>query len=129
MTDLHQEQLVDKGVLTYATIHMQDKESILKTKFLIGADGVDSTVRRLLNIPSKVVDYQQTAIVTRTSLNRSHQDIAYERFTKDGAIAMLPLGKNEVATIWTASNLQGRRITEVTDAEFVANCSRNLVIV
>ncbi len=76
----------------------------LASGIVIGADGTESAVRKLVGIQASVFDYQQSAIVTRTRLQRAHDHIAYERFTRDGAIAMLPLTGTECATIWTASN-------------------------
>lgn len=85
-------------------------EKIIQTKTVIGADGTYSTVRDLLNIAMDKIDYAQSAIVTVTELNRSHQQIAYERFLTKGAIAMLPLTGHRVATIYTATN---KKITEL----------------
>lgn len=104
-----------------ATLHIstEDGEKILHTSLVIGADGTDSTVRKLLNIPADLNDYQQSALVTRTTLQRSHQHIAYERFVEDGAIAMLPLGENECATIWTADNQVITELTALSDHDFL----------
>ena len=86
------------------TLDTEMGEKILRAPLVIGADGTESTVRTQLNIATDIFDYQQSALVTRTTLQRPHQHIAYERFTSDGAIAMLPLVGNEYATIWTADN-------------------------
>lgn len=91
----------------------------LQASLVIGADGTESTVRAQLNIKTNIVDYQQSALVTRTQLNRSHQHIAYERFNAQGAIAMLPLVGNECATIWTADNDTITHLLNVSDAEFL----------
>lgn len=79
-------------------------EKWLRSPVVIGADGTESTVRKQLGIAAEMVDYKQCAIVTQTTLQRSHQHIAYERFNAHGAIAMLPLTENACATIWTADN-------------------------
>lgn len=86
---------------------------------VIGADGTDSTVRAELGLNTETFDYQQSAIVTRTCLQRAHQQIAYERFTADGAIAMLPLVGNESATIWTADNRKVEVLMALSNAEFL----------
>jgi 2-octaprenyl-6-methoxyphenol hydroxylase len=84
------------------TVKTKEGEVMLHAPMVIGADGADSTVRTEAGIPIQCFDYKQSAIVTRTTLKRSHQHIAYERFNKQGAIAMLPLIGNECATIWSA---------------------------
>lgn len=89
------------------------------TKMVIAADGSHSTVRKCLDILTEVVDYQQSALVTVTALRRDHQNIAYERFQDSGAIAMLPLVGNRVATIWTERNESIAELMNLTDTEFL----------
>lgn len=110
-------QTADEVVLQ---VNTAEGEQILYADFVIGADGTESTVRTQLNIPVDVIDYQQTAIVTRTRLSRSHGYIAYERFCESGAIAMLPLTNDECATIWTADNPIAASLLAMSDKEFTA---------
>lgn len=103
------------------TLTIQTTEGIknLTGKCIIGADGNHSTVRKLLNISTTTTDYQQSALVTITELQRSHYNIAYERFQKEGAIAMLPLTENRAATIWTASNTVINELMQLDDHTFL----------
>lgn len=96
----------------------------LQTSLLIGADGSYSTVRNLLDIPTEEMDYQQTALVTTTLLQRSHNNIAYERFLDEGAIAMLPLLNQKVATIWTAATSQINTLMKLEDNNFLAELQK-----
>jgi 2-octaprenyl-6-methoxyphenol hydroxylase len=66
-----------------------------------------------------VHDYHQTAIVTRLKLDRSHQQIAYERFVSQGAIALLPLPDHECACIWSTETHHADSLISLTDAEYV----------
>lgn len=97
----------------------------LETKILIGADGTHSTVRKLIDMPTEIIDYQQSAIVTQTELNRSHQNIAYERFHKTGAIAMLPLTAISAATIWSDKNENITQLMQLSDQDFLDNLQNN----
>ncbi len=99
-------------------------EIILQSPLVIGADGTDSTVRAQLDIKTSMFDYKQSALVTRTQLKRSHHHIAYERFTDDGAIAMLPLADNTCATIWTAPTDKISAYMQLSEAEFL-QCLQN----
>lgn len=101
------------------TVDNDKEEVILEASIVIGADGADSTVRKELNIAVEETDYQQTAIVFKTTLQRSHQQIAYERFTADGAIAMLPLPDNQCASIWTLDNARAAELLAQDDAAFL----------
>lgn len=96
--------LQQENGLASLRIMTEEGEKTLSTPIVIGADGTESTVRTLLGIHADIHDYAQSALVTRTTLNRSHHQIAYERFNSQGAIAMLPLVGNECATIWTADS-------------------------
>lgn len=91
----------------------------LRAPIVIGADGAESTVRTQLNIPTEIFDYEQSAMVTKTILKRSHRQIAYERFTPQGVIAMLPLIDNECATIWTGPSKILSQLIELSDEAFL----------
>lgn len=121
-------ELIRPATLENLTIPSNDKIQLsiktsdgiqqLSTKILIGADGTNSTVRQLINIKTQTKDYEQTALVTITELQRNHKNIAYERFIADGAIAMLPLNQNTCATIWTDSNKKIDALMHLNDHEF-----------
>lgn len=99
-------------------------EVTLQASIVIGADGASSTVRKLVDIPVDVVDYDQSAMVTRVRLPRSHQHIAYERFYQHGAIAMLPLPDQESACIVTAEKSEIARLSALTDEAYLAEIQK-----
>ncbi len=101
------------------TIETPEGTQKIRGKIIIGADGNYSTVRQLLNISEKKLDYQQSAIVSMIALNRSHHHIAYERFQDNGAIAMLPLTENRAAMIWTADNEEIHLLEKMSDDVFL----------
>jgi 2-octaprenyl-6-methoxyphenol hydroxylase len=83
----------------------------VQAKLVLAADGTDSSIRKLLGIEADITDYQQTAIIANVKLKENHQYIAYERFSPEGPIAMLPLPEQQVAMIWTmAPELAAKRL-------------------
>lgn len=106
------------------SININGVTKTLQTKWLIAADGNHSTVRELLGIPTKKIDYEQTALVTITELQRPHQQIAYERFIDQGAIAMLPLSNNRCATIWTETCATINELLALDDKTFLARLQK-----
>jgi 2-octaprenyl-6-methoxyphenol hydroxylase len=109
------------GVATL-TLAQDDQCIHLQSGIVIGADGAESIVREQANIATELFDYEQCAIVTRTSLQRSHHHIAYERFLSEGAIAMLPLAEtsqHECATIWTTGVTFAEKLMAMSEAEFL----------
>lgn len=61
-------------------------------QLVLGADGSDSTVRQLCGIGVTTRDYAQAAIVCNLSVTSALADTAFERFTRQGPLAMIPLG-------------------------------------
>lgn len=108
------------------SIELETSEGVINlcAGLLVGADGAESAVRSLAGIGVDVVDYQQSAIVTRTLLARSHANIAYERFMQGGTIAMLPLCGNECATIWTGKNELIQSLLSASEDDFLQNLQR-----
>jgi 2-octaprenyl-6-methoxyphenol hydroxylase len=56
----------------------------LQAKLVVGADGGNSSVRKLLEINQHIVEYGQTALVTTVKTSIPHKNTAYERFTRSG---------------------------------------------
>jgi 2-octaprenyl-6-methoxyphenol hydroxylase len=100
------------------TIQTEAGEKKLIAPIVLAADGTESTVRTQLGIGTTIFDYNQSAIVTRTQLKRPHQQIAYERFTEEGAIAMLPLINQECATIWSGQSDKMSALLALDDITF-----------
>lgn len=103
----------------FLDVEMNTEIKKIKTNYLVGADGTHSTVRELMNFATESFDYQQSALVTITELQRSHHHIAYERFHESGAIAMLPLMGNRVATIWTDASEKILMLQKLSGKEFL----------
>ncbi len=80
--------------------HGQEYQQITAS-LVVGADGSNSKVRDLLNITATHKKYNQTAIITNVCTQKPHNNVAYERFTQHGPLAVLPIQKNYCALIWT----------------------------
>lgn len=79
----------DNQVFICAT---QDGQSLeFQSNLLIAADGRDSFCRKALGIGVDEHDYRQVAIVTAVQTSKLHEHVAFERFSKDGPLALLPL--------------------------------------
>jgi 2-octaprenyl-6-methoxyphenol hydroxylase len=73
----------------------------ITARLVAAADGARSAVRELLAIPAERRDYGQHAIVSAVRLSRPHQGVAYERFTPDGPIALIPKPEDAASLVWT----------------------------
>lgn len=73
----------------------------LTTPLLIGADGTKSEVASAVNISQEMLhDYGQTAIIANVQTQQPHQNRAFERFTMEGPLALLPMKDNLMSLVW-----------------------------
>ena len=87
------------------------------------ADGGNS----LAHIPSlqrKNRDYGHSALVTKVVSEIPHENIAYERFTPDGPVALLPNG-NEFSLVWTGRQEAISELLEMSDEVFLHRLHRH----
>ena len=73
----------------------------LTAQLLIGADGTKSEVASAVNISQEMLhDYGQTAIIANVQTQQPHQNRAFERFTTEGPLALLPMKDNLMFLVW-----------------------------
>jgi 2-octaprenyl-6-methoxyphenol hydroxylase len=93
-------------------------------RLVVAADGAQSAVRRALGIEASSSDYGQHAVIAHIDTERFHDYTAYERFTPEGPIAVLPIGEGRSAVVWTLTPERARRALEIDDATFIAELQR-----
>ena len=91
----------------------------VSTGLLVGSDGANSKVRELLNITATHKKYQQCAIITNVQTQKAHNNVAYERFTQHGPLAVLPIQQNHCALIWTQPEDQVETYLQMNDEDFL----------
>ncbi len=100
----------------------------LSTKLVVGADGVQSSVREQLGIKTFDMNYNQTAVITNVSVERAHNNVAYERFTATGPLALLPMGdikegdevQHRCSVVWTIKDTDRDASLALDDEAFLA---------
>lgn len=96
----------------------------LTGRLLVAADGGNSMIRNLLGINTFQMGYGQHAVIANVSVDRSHQGIAYERFTSTGPMALLPSRdakgtENVFALVWTVRSKERESVLKLNDSEFL----------
>ncbi len=87
---------------------------------LVAADGADSTIREQLGIETVRRDYGQTAVIANLTPQLPHDNVAYERFTDSGPMALLPMTENRCALVWTVPAAQADEVMQLDDDDFLA---------
>lgn len=108
----------DKAVATVR--HAGGDSEELACRLLVAADGARSSVRDMLGITSKHVAYEQRAIVGNLLPEKSLNHCAYERFTKNGPLAMLPVADGRAGFVWTVADRDAERVLALDDDAFLA---------
>ena len=91
----------------------------IKAQLIVAADGAESTVRELCQLTTEVKDYQQHAIVANIGLTKSHENRAYERFTAQGPLALLPVQEHRMALVWAMAPQKAKTLMTASDTEFL----------
>ncbi len=90
----------------------------VSAKLLVAADGADSPLREKFQIPVVKRDYGQSAIISEVSPQFPTEGIAFERFTDDGPVALLPMLQNRYAVVCTVPNSQQNAVLSLPDEAF-----------
>ena len=90
----------------------------LEAKILIGADGIQSSVRNLSSISSRTWSYNQTALVANFSVPQTDSCIR-QTFTSVGPLALLPMNKNELTMIWSIDDAKAYEYLGMSEDDFI----------
>ncbi|WP_263261789.1 2-octaprenyl-6-methoxyphenyl hydroxylase [Pseudomonas entomophila] len=100
-------------------------DSQLDCSLAVLADGGRSGLRDQLGIDVRLREYDQTALIANVSFNQPHGGQAFERFTDEGPLALLPLADNRCALVWTRKPADAQRLRDLPDADFLAQLQRS----
>ncbi|MCM5704636.1 2-octaprenyl-6-methoxyphenyl hydroxylase [Larsenimonas salina] len=92
----------------------------LDTHLAVMADGGRSGLKQQLGIEDDVTPYHQHALISNVRLSRPHQGTAFERFTPEGPVALLPLDGREMALVWTHETEALTRAMSLSDTDFLS---------
>lgn len=112
-------QINDHDSRVSIEITVNNEQVSLKTLLLVAADGGHSKVRQLLGINAQETDYEQTAIIANITTTYPHKNVAFERFTPSGPLALLPMHERECSLVWTKTPSEAENLLNLTDAQFL----------
>jgi len=92
-----------------------------------GGHGPEKATARLLAVadggtlaaaPARTRDYHQAVVTTRVACGIPHRNVAYERFTPEGPLALLPMGEM-LALVWTTTPEHAQQLCELPESAFL----------
>ena len=99
----------------------------ISCKLVVGADGGLSSVRELSSINIRTWSYYQKALIANLKAEKSHNNTAYQVFTKNGPIALLPMQKDNeesLSLVWSADIDYAERLLDLDIPSFLNELER-----
>ncbi|VUD53818.1 2-octaprenyl-6-methoxyphenol hydroxylase [Thalassocella blandensis] len=120
----HVSKLTPRRGCVTLQIEQQGKASELEAELVIVADGAASSTREALGIHVERTPYHQAAVIANVEFSEAHKGVAFERFTAQGPMALLPLGEalhaRTSALVWTHPIAEVDRVLQWSDDEFLS---------
>ncbi|MGI9310982.1 MAG: FAD-dependent monooxygenase, partial [bacterium] len=102
-----------------------DREHItLRARLVVLADGGRSGLAAQVGVESPRAAYRQRAIVSIVETDRDTRARAYERFTDEGPLALLPHGARRYAVAWTSAPRHVAARMALSDDDFARALQR-----
>jgi ubiquinone biosynthesis UbiH/UbiF/VisC/COQ6 family hydroxylase len=98
--------------LDAATVRLGDGTQ-LPARLVVGADGAQSAVRAAAGLSAAVTDYRQTAVVCNFRCTQPHLNTAWQWFTDEGVVALLPLTGDHVSLVWSAPAALAQQLADL----------------
>ncbi len=116
--------LRDAGEVREADIVREGMIMTLRARLLVGADGTTSFVRNALGIDASTHDYAQHLFAGSVRAARPADGQAWERFTEDGPLALLPRASGQHASglygcICTVPSERAEAVAAFNDKAFI----------
>jgi len=110
-------------------LSQDDVEREIETQLMVIADGTGSGLSRKLGVHTDIEEYEQAALIANVTVDRPHSNVAFERFTEGGPIALLPLTSyaedaHRFALIFHLARAECERLLIVDDEEFIRQLHR-----
>ncbi len=95
----------------------------LSAELVIGADGQQSKVRECVGISALQNQYHQAGLVCNVQSELAHQNTAWQCFTDDGPLALLPLADKVCSIVWSVPDERCDELLALDDAKFNSEVS------
>jgi len=98
----------------------------VNASMVIGADGTESQVRQLLNLPMEEKAYGAYGVIAKVRTECKHEGWSFERFTESGPVALLPLNEDEHKAVYVCPDSKIDEVMAWTDDAFIEAFSERM---
>jgi 2-octaprenyl-6-methoxyphenol hydroxylase len=106
------------------TVESESGRERFDCALLVAADGARSAVREMMGITAQTSDYGQRAVIGNLLPEKPVDNVAYERFTPQGPLAILPVADSRAGFVWTVSENDADRVMALDDDAFLEELQR-----
>ncbi|HOY70808.1 MAG TPA: FAD-dependent monooxygenase [Methylotenera sp.] len=118
--DEAQAEAITHNELAATVRYLRQGESFeLSSVLAVLADGGRS-LEEVAGLKRDTKEYGHDALISKVRAELSHNNIAYERFTPQGPMALLPNGAHDFSLVWTGKKEVIAPLLDLSDAEFLA---------
>ncbi|HGZ6766886.1 TPA: 2-octaprenyl-6-methoxyphenyl hydroxylase [Vibrio parahaemolyticus] len=100
------------------TIELASGE-LLNAKLLVAADGAVSQCCQQIGLELSEHDFDQVAVIANIVTQEPNQGRAFERFTENGPVALLPMSDNRMSLVWCLRPDEAQIVMELSESEFL----------
>ncbi|MDF4513556.1 2-octaprenyl-6-methoxyphenyl hydroxylase [Vibrio parahaemolyticus] len=92
---------------------------LFNAKLLVAADGAVSQCCQQIGLELSEHDFDQVAVIANIVTQEPHQGRAFERFTENGPVALLPMSDNRMSLVWCLRPDDAQIVMELSESEFL----------
>lgn len=107
-------------------LQVQDTLFTFQSLLLVGSDGTQSKVRELMGVELQEKSYDAFGVIAKIETELNPQGWSFERFTKEGPVALLPMTENFHKAVMVLPSKKMDWVKSLNDKEFIQAFSEKM---
>lgn len=106
------------GPVAELRVQTADDTKLIHARWVAAADGTQSFIRGALGIGTLEHDYRQSVFVCSLQAEKASDGTAYERFSEQGPVALLPMADGRYGSICGVAGDHEQTVAQLSDAGY-----------
>lgn len=102
-----------------------DDGRTLRASLIVAADGGRSRLRQQTGITVDEWHYNQCALIAPVQTEKRNRDLAWQRFTAHGPLALLPLPDGRSSIVWSQNRERADRLSSIETEAFIDDINQH----